>query len=257
MAGAFNAVGAMRITVIGCGDAFGSGGRFNSSTLIETQSRGCLLDCGASTMTALNAMGINPDRINLIVLTHLHGDHFGGLPFLLLDAQWVRKRTHPLRIIGPPGTADRLAVTIEALFAGTAADTKWSFIWTVEEMEPGSAREADGFGLRTIEVVHACGSPATAVRIEAGGKAFVHSGDTEWTEALPAIARGADLVFLECFAREATSPHLDYTQLLDKRDLFDAKRLILTHMGPTMLDYRDQVNRQLFELAEDGLVFDL
>jgi ribonuclease BN (tRNA processing enzyme) len=247
----------MRITVIGCGDAFGSGGRFNSATLVEADDRVCLLDCGATTMTALNAMGIDPDRIDLIMLTHLHGDHFGGLPFLLLDAQWIRKRTRPLRIIGPPGTADRLAVTIEALFAGTTTDTDWSFEWTVEEMAPGSEREANGFALRTIEVVHACGSPATAVRIEAGGKVFVHSGDTEWTEALPIIAKGADLLFLECFALEATSPHLDYGRLLANRSQFDAKRVVLTHLGPTMLDFRDHVNRMLFELAEDGLIFNL
>ena len=74
----------MRITIVGCGDAFGSGGRYNTASLVEISDpdagdRVCLLDCGATTMTALNAMGIDPDRIDLIMLTHLHGDHIGGL----------------------------------------------------------------------------------------------------------------------------------------------------------------------------------
>jgi ribonuclease BN (tRNA processing enzyme) len=256
----------MRVTVIGCGDAFGSGGRYNTATLIEVENspagpqtggRACLLDCGATTMTAINAMGLDPDRIDLIVLTHLHGDHFGGIPFLLLDAQWVRKRTHPLRIIGPPGTIRRLHVMIEALFAGSCRETPWSFPWSVEDMAPGTQRTAEGFAISTVEVSHPSGSPATAVRIEAAGKVFVHSGDTEWTDALPAIAAGADLLFLECFAVDETPPHLDYARLLANRDAFDAERVVLTHMGPAMLDFRGQVDRSLFELAEDGLVFDL
>ncbi|MDQ0394325.1 MBL fold metallo-hydrolase [Labrys monachus] len=260
----------MRVTVIGCGDAFGSGGRYNTATLVEARNaangaRGaegrdgpvCLLDCGATTMTAINAMGVDPDRIDLIVLTHLHGDHFGGIPFLLLDAQWVRRRTRPLRIIGPPGTVDRLHVMIEALFAGSSLDTPWSFPWSAEDMTPGTQQTAAGFTIITAEVSHPSGSPATAVRLEAAGKAFVHSGDTEWTEALPAIAAGADLLFLECFAVEATPPHLDYARLLANREAFDAERVVLTHMGPSMLDYRGNVDRDLFELAEDGLVFDL
>jgi ribonuclease BN (tRNA processing enzyme) len=127
----------------------------------------------------------------------------------------------------------------------------------VEDMAPGTNREARGFSIRTVEVVHPCGAPATAVRLEAGGKTFVHSGDTEWTEALPVIAKGADLLFLECFAIEETPPHLDYPRLLARRGDFDAKRVVLTHMGPDMLAYRDQVDRNLFDLAEDGMVIEV
>lgn len=252
----------MRVTVVGCGDAFGSGGRFNTASLVEIEdpqggTRVCLLDCGATTMTALSAMDIDPDRIDLIMLTHLHGDHFGGVPFLLLDAQWVRKRTRSLRIIGPPGTIERVSAAIEVLFAGATMETPWSFAWSVEDMAPGTQREAHGFTIRTAEVIHPCGAPATAVRLEAGGKAFVHSGDTEWTEVLPVIAKGADLLFLECFAVEETPPHLDYTRLRARRGDFDAKRVVLTHMGPAMLDHRGQVDRILFDLAEDGMVIDV
>src|SRR6478735_8767077 len=152
----------MRITVIGCGDAFGSGGRFNAATLIETAKGACLLDCGASTMTALNAHGVDPDRIDTIVLTHLHGDHFGGVPFLLLDAQWVRGRTRPLTIAGPPGTRRRVHATLEALFAGSSARTPWSFSWHIEEIAPDSGITLDGFDVLTTEVVHPSGAPATA-----------------------------------------------------------------------------------------------
>lgn len=247
----------MRITVIGCGDAFGSGGRFNAATLIETKDGACLLDCGASTMTALNAVGVDPDRISVIVLTHLHGDHFGGVPFLLLDAQWVRRRTRPLTIIGPPGTRRRVHAALEALFDGASARTPWCFAWRVEEVEPGHDFTIDDFALHTTEVIHPCGAPATAVRIAAAGKTFVHSGDTEWTDALPSIAAGADLLFLECFAYEPTPTHLDYKLIASKRPLFDAKRIVLTHMGPAMLDRIGEIDTAAFDIADDGRVFEL
>jgi ribonuclease BN (tRNA processing enzyme) len=250
-------VAEMRVTVIGCGDAFGSGGRFNAATLVETHDGACLLDCGASTMTALNALGVDPDRVSTVLITHLHGDHFGGVPFLLLDAQWVRQRTRPLTIAGPPGTRRRLHATLEALFAGASARTPWTFPWRVEEIDPDCDVNVDDFAVRTTEVVHPSGAPATAIRLAAAGKTFVHSGDTEWTEALPSIAAGADLLFLECFAFEPTPTHLDYGLIRDKRSLFDAKRIVLTHMGPTMLDRLGEIDTKLFDVADDGRVFEL
>ena len=247
----------MRVTVIGCGDAFGSGGRFNSATLVDVGDALCLLDCGASTMPALNARKIDPNRIDLIVLTHLHGDHFGGVPFLLLDAQWVRGRTRPLTILGPPGTRRRLHDTFEALFNGASARTPWSFLWKVEEIAPGGAINRHGFDVQTIEVNHPSGAPSTAVRLTHAGHVLVHSGDTEWTDALPVIAGGADLLFLECFAFKTTPTHLDYGVLASRRGEFDAKRVVLTHLGPTMLERLEEVDRSQFEIAEDGDVYEL
>lgn len=247
----------MRVTVIGCGDAFGSGGRFHSATLIESGGALCLVDCGATTMTALNARGVDPNRIDMIVLTHLHGDHFGGVPFLLLDAQWVRFRTRPLIIVGPPGTRRRLHDTFEALFRGASTRTPWSFSWHVDEIVPGSRRTLHGFDLQTTEVDHPSGAPSTAVRLTCGGKTFVHSGDTEWTNALPGIAAGADLLFLECFAFEPTPTHLDYGVLASRRDAFDAKRIVLTHLGPTMLERLSEIDRNRFHVAGDGETFEI
>jgi len=86
---------------------------------------------------------------------------------------------------------------------------------------------------------------------------FVHSGDTEWTDALPDIAAGADLLFLECFAYDPTPTHLDYRVIAEKHGLFDAKRIVLTHMGPRMLNRLDEVDGERFDIADDGRVFEL
>src|SRR5260370_34989735 len=98
----------MRLTILGSGDAFGSGGRFNTCFFLETAKGVLLVDFGSSSLIALKARDIDPNRIDGILLSHLHGDHFGGLPFLLLDAQFLALRERPLLITGPPGTGSRL-----------------------------------------------------------------------------------------------------------------------------------------------------
>jgi ribonuclease BN (tRNA processing enzyme) len=180
----------MRLTIVGSGDAFGSGGRFNTCFQVESASATVLVDCGASSLVALKARGLDPDRLDGVILSHLHGDHFGGLPFLLLDAQHLSRRQRPLIIAGPPGTRARLAAALEVLFPGAAA-TKWRFAWEVTEIAPGHSRDILGFGVVTAEVPHPSGAPATAVRLTDGSATLAYSGDTEWTDALPAIADGA------------------------------------------------------------------
>src|SRR5690349_7987837 len=109
----------MRLTVVGCGDAFGSGGRANTCFWIESGDITVALDFGATSLVALKRLSLPPSRIDLVVLSHLHGDHFGGLPFLLLDGHFEGRRDKPLTIIGPVGTAERLRAAAEIFFPGS------------------------------------------------------------------------------------------------------------------------------------------
>lgn len=86
----------MHLTFLGTADAFGSGGRFNTCFLLDTGDERALIDCGASSMIALKRAGIDPNDIGTILVTHLHADHFGGLPFFILDAQFNAKRRRAL-----------------------------------------------------------------------------------------------------------------------------------------------------------------
>src|SRR5690606_16012054 len=109
----------MKLTIVGSGDAFGSGGRGNTCFWLETSKASLLVDCGASAPPALKSLGLDSSRIEAIILSHLHGDHFGGLPFLLLDSQFLARREAPLLIAGPPGTRTRLDTLLEVFFPGS------------------------------------------------------------------------------------------------------------------------------------------
>ena len=161
----------------------------------------CWSIAGRPSLVALKAHKLDPNRIDGIVLSHLHGDHFGGLPFLLLDAQFLARREKPLLIAGPPGTRARLDQALEVFFPRSTAN-KWRFPWKVMEIELGRATEVLGHTVTTAEVMHQSGAPSTAVRLSDGKKLLAFSGDTEWTETLVAVADGADLFICECYGHD-------------------------------------------------------
>ena len=89
-------------------------------------------------------------------VSHLHGDHFGGLPFLILDGQFSR-RTSPLTVAGPPGISQRLTDTMECLFPGSSRTPRRFDIRAIE-IEPGATTTVAGVGVTAWEVNHPSGA---------------------------------------------------------------------------------------------------
>jgi ribonuclease BN (tRNA processing enzyme) len=247
----------MQLTIVGSGDAFGSGGRFNTCFLLETARGVLLVDFGSSSLIALKAHAIDANRVDGILLSHLHGDHFGGLPFLLLDAQFLARRERPLLIAGPPGTRARLNQLLEVFFPLSTLN-KWRFSWNVVELDVGSSTEILGHSVSTAEVVHFSGAPSTALRISDGEKVFAYSGDTEWVDVLLSVAENADLFIVECYNYSGhPSGHLTWQILKPRLKDLRARRIMLTHMNPTMLDRLDEVQAEGVLIANDGAVIEL
>jgi ribonuclease BN (tRNA processing enzyme) len=245
------------VRFVGSGDAFGSGGRFQTCISVTSGAQTALVDCGTTSLVALKAQGLDPGEVDAVAVTHLHGDHFGGLPFLILDGQFSR-RVRPLRVVGPPGIDERLTRTMEALFPGSSRVTR-RFPVQVEELVPGGPSvemgETGELAVRAWPVVHECGAPPLAIRVTDGRSSFAYSGDTEWTPALVEAARGADLFAVEAYTYDKpVRYHLDYQTLREHRDEFDAERVVLTHMSAHMLD---RVGEADVPAAYDGLTLEV
>jgi ribonuclease BN (tRNA processing enzyme) len=240
----------MKVTFIGSGDAFGSGGRFNTCFLLTGAECRILVDCGATSLVALKRAGVAPNDIDAVLVSHLHGDHFGGLPFLLLDAHHMSRRQQPLTLWGPAGLGPRLAAAQEALFPGSSR-TALRFAVTIGELAAGARTEGSGFAVTPFPADHSAGAPCFSLRIEIDGRIVTYSGDTGWTDALLDAARGADLFICECssFERQQRG-HLNYAELAPRLDGIGVRRVILTHMNPDMLEVRATLRH---ETAADGL----
>jgi ribonuclease BN (tRNA processing enzyme) len=244
----------MQLRFVGCGDALGSGGRFNTCFHVTGASVNFLIDCGASSLPALKRLGIARDEIDLILITHFHGDHFAGLPFLLLDAQFTR-RSRPLVIAGPQGIEAKLANLREALFEHSSK-TPQRFDLSVVALEPEQSRTFGDVKVTPYPVVHGeSGGPFLAYRVEAEGRVITYSADTEWTDALIPAAQRADLFIAEAYYYDKiVKNHLSLKTLEAHLPAIKARRLVLTHMSDDMLG---RLGELPYTAAHDGMVVDL
>ena len=244
-------MGELTVTFLGSGDAFGSGGRLQTCILVRAPSSRFLVDCGASALIGMRRFGVDPNEIGLVLLSHLHGDHFGGLPFFILDAQLISRRGTPLTIAGPPGTSRRLREAMDALFPGMS-QVRQKFPLAIHELSPGEAAHFGGVTVTPQEVRHFSGAPALALRIACDGRTLAYTGDTEWCEGLIPAAEEADLLIAEAyFFDKPIKFHLDLATLRAHLDELRPRRVILTHMSAELLARKEEV---ALECAEDGLV---
>ncbi|MEH2513704.1 ribonuclease BN (tRNA processing enzyme) [Nitrobacteraceae bacterium AZCC 1564] len=226
----------MKFKFLGSGDAFGSGGRFNTCFYIARETGGLLIDCGASSLVAMGHFGVDPNSIDTVIISHGHGDHFGGLAFLLRGLRLVYQRERLLTIVGPVGIAKRIDDSLEAAFPGAVAHgTK--FPVRIVELEAGIAtRLDDGLSVTAFEAVHPSGTPTLSLRVTCDGRVIGYTGDTEWTDALVDVGRDADLFVCECFwVNPRHRYHLDLQTLRAKMPRISAKQVVLTHMSEEML----------------------
>jgi len=245
------------VRFVGSGDAFGSGGRLQTCILVDDGGWRGLIDCGASSLIGLKHEGIAPASIDAVVVSHLHGDHFGGLPFLLLDAQFNSRRSSPLLIAGHADLEARLRATMDLLFPGS--ERALEVVETEFVTLDAAASAPTALGPASVEVFdvdHFCGSPPFAVRVTTpSGAVVAYSGDTAWTDTLIEAADGADLFVAEAyFYDKSVKWHLDYATLAAQLPRITARQVIATHMNADILDRDEPL---AITAAYDGLVVDL
>ncbi len=245
---------AVTVTFAGSGDAFGAGGRFNTCILIDAPEQRVAIDFGASSLIALNQLGIDHATIDTVVLTHLHGDHCGGIPFLLMDGMLGAKRTKPLTIAGPTGTEAHLGDVCEALFPGMHVMSP-KFDLTYVEMPVMQTAEIGPVSVILYPAMHTGTTNPTSVRVKVGGKVVSYTGDSEWTPHMPDLARDADLFVCECYFYGRSVPHhMSYPDLQEHKHELNAKRTVLTHFSREMIPHQDDIPE---ETAFDGKVIEL
>ena len=244
----------VRVTVLGSGDAYGSGGRAHSAYLVEAPGRTFLLDCGPTVLQSLKGLGRDPGDIDFVLLSHLHGDHFGGVPFLLMEYRYERQRIRPLVVYGPPGTERRARALFAALFEQSAKQPL-PFSLHYEEIVPETPLALDGVRVASFAVPHARELVCLAYRVEVAGRTILYSGDSAWTEQFVSQSRGVDLFLCECSTYETRIDiHLSYQEIAARARDFGCRRLVLSHLGSESLRHLADLT---LECARDGMTLDL
>ena len=241
----------MDIHLLGTGNAFADGGRHPMAILLESSTGGLLLDAGPSTLALLKQHDRGSDAIDAIVLSHHHGDHFAGVPFLILDA-FSSGRTKALAIVGPPKT-ERVVRSALALFYPSLGEPEFALEFS--ELAPGEVWVSDtasrlGCRVDSIEAQHFSGGIALSPIVEWEGKRIIYSGDTRLSDALIETTRDADLLICECSSYEQTPhQHVSHRELAGASRRILAKRTVLVHPDLSVIEARDPLR---YELAVDG-----
>ena len=245
---------AIRVNFLGSGDAYSAGGRHQSAYLIESPECTLLLDCGATILAALNQHSISAEPIDGIFLSHIHGDHVAGLPFLFLHYLYIEPRTRPLTIFGPPGVESSVRRIFEAMYADSAAEPL-PFALEFVEVHPGKLFRVKSAQIVPFQTLHQKQPISLGWDIRIESRKIVYTGDTGWTEDLVAYAQNADLFICECtFFESRRESHLDYPRIRENLERFGAKRIVLTHLGLEILARQNEIDQ---ELAFDGMIVTL
>ncbi len=243
----------VKVTFAGTGHAFADGGRAQSCIHIGAAGVSLLLDLGAGAFPALRR-AIDPNTIDAVAVTHLHGDHFGGIPFLVLE-QHFRHRQRPLILAGPQGLPARLRLAEQAMYPDFFSAPGRPRFEVREVALDETPRDLGGASVSAHPVEHIESAEPHGIRVSAAGKVIAYSGDARWSEALPKLAKGADLFICEASNFEHDDPaHISYRTLMKHRSELDCRRIILTHMTRDVLDRIAEVE---LETASDGMVLEL
>jgi ribonuclease BN (tRNA processing enzyme) len=242
-----------RLTFLGTGNAFSSGGRGNQCLLLDTGSARWLIDCGPTSILQAHRFGVDLASIDGLCLTHLHADHALGAPMLLLGLNFLYPPTRPFPVVGPPGTRDYLEAAFRLAYPDVAARGV-GYTLDVHELdgEASQAHAVDGITFGSVAMRHSV--PVNGYRITVGGKLLAVSGDTGPEGDLERLGEGADVFVVECNT-VAPLPRVSHMAAEDHRGRmpYGARRVAFVHVGPDVQAERAVIEAELdAEIPDDG-----
>jgi len=244
------------VTVLGAGDAFASNGRFQAGYVIKANGLHILMDAGPTLLASMKRLGFAPADLDVVLISHLHGDHFGGLPFLILEYLYESPRRRKLTLAGPPHLEERTWALFRTMYPESDVSEVARHLDFVV-LEPNRSQKVTGaLEVRSIRTPHTIKDISLGLRVAVGGKVIVFSGDTGWTDDLISLSAGSDLFLCECtyFDQPGLDFHISYAQFVTQRDRFSTRHLVLTHIGREVLDRQSDV---ILEMAHDGMVIEV
>ena len=219
----------MELTFLGSANAFAAQGRYWSSFIVDGK---YVFDAPPTLLPHLKQLGVSLPDIDVIFITHQHGDHFVGLPFLMLEYVYMTERTEDLTIVGPPGCEEWLEDFAERVYPNILRGSKYKR--TYVEADPDNEQQAGGLTFQAYPMSHVNESGslgAFGYRVRIGDKTVAYTGDTMFCEETITLGEGADVYVVDCTYTEGCGPEhmsLDDVKVIRER-LSPETAIILTH----------------------------
>ena len=239
------------VTVLGSGNAFQTDGRGTAAFLVQFEKCRFLVDCGPTLLVKAEMLKADLRNLEIVFLTHFHGDHAAGIPFLLLFMKYIEKREKPITIVGPPGTKEWVNWAIELCYPAM----KFPFKIFFEEL--GKLEKLTRFYMliETVPIQHT--EDSLGYRFSFGGKTLAFSGDSKYTAELIRLTAGADLAFVECSTiHKLNTEHVSLEELKIQFPgyLAGAKKIVLIHLYNALAREIERLKLPVIP-AQDGGVY--
>ncbi len=173
-----------------------AGGALHTCYLLEHGKGRLMLESGSSVLASMKRKGLATDLPDAVLVSHYHGDHFGGIPYLYLEYTFVNERERPLQVVGPPGVEEKVRNLYGALY-GSIRERELPFPVEYLEIEPGQSRELAGFSCEAFQVPHNAEPYSLGYRIESPEGSMLFSGDSAWTDDFVSKSRGTEIILCE------------------------------------------------------------
>jgi ribonuclease Z len=238
--------------LLGTGAGFSGGDRTTTMLAFESGDSVVVVDCGGDVVQRLQAAGIDLGHVDALVVTHEHADHVSGFP-LFMEKIWLSGRRRPIPVHGPAPALSQARRCWESFATGGWKDVP-EILWREVALEEGAAvLESEAWRITAAPGTHSV--PVVGLRVEdrRGGGVAAYSCDTEESEAIARLARGADLL-----AHEATGGFGGHTTPEGAARVAaraGAGRLVLVHLPPEVSAGELARAREVFpgvELGADG-----
>ncbi len=239
----------MKVLFLGVGEACDSR-HGNTSALITTDGGTILLDCGFSVPHRFFACCEQPDCLEYVWISHFHGDHFFGLPLLLLRF-WEMGRTRPLQFVGQKNLKNKTMAALELAYPGFAK--KLSFPLQFHSVQPDVTLELEQLKFQTTPTTHSQAN--LGLLLDDGYHRLYYSGDGRPTAEVSQLARSCDLALHEAFTWEDSIPnHGSVTGCLQLMEEAEVKQLALLHIERKTRQNRQQDFEKLLKERPDLLL---
>ena len=220
----------LELTFLGSGNAFASSPeRYWSSFLANGR---YLFDAPPTLLPHLKRLGTPLTDIEVVFISHFHGDHFMGLPFLFLEYIYLTERRDDLFIVGPPGVEEKIEGFARQCYTEVARDVGYRRRYL--EVRPGADQYVNEVGFRAFPMNHVPGRlECFGYRVHVGEKTVAYTGDTMLCDEVFQMAEGADVLVLDCTYAQGGGPEhmgMDDLPVIRERVAPDTA-IVLTHLN--------------------------
>lgn len=230
----------MKITFLGTGYSCDPQRR-NLSILVEENNRSHLLDCGFNSANGYLSRFADSTSLDSLWVSHFHGDHFFGIPHLILHF-YMQQRTKPLTVISGMGGEDIILQAIKLAYPELSKKLPFSIDFV--ELTSGSSSKINGLAWQCAPVTHSQSS--FGLQLSNANHSLYYSGDGRATEQSRALMRGCNLVIHEAYSLEPGDPnHFSVAECYELKESLKIDKLAIVHL--------DSKTRQAVSTNNEGM----